>query len=158
MNRDDRHRREDEHQHLRLGDDDRPCAADDFARNAEDVLDLGAAEEVAGAMQELSESLGPLRPGPDGEAELRAWIERFADLYEQSGAIIRTWTEAEIGGSEFGRLGTAMLTQFTRALVARISEVAPDDLDAANFDLFSLDEVPDQLARGDDAIHGPSIR
>jgi len=87
------------------------------------------AEEVATAMQELAESLAPLRPGADGEAELRVWLEKFADLYETSGAIIRTWTEAEIGGSEFGRLGTAMLTQFTRALVSRIGEVAPPDLD-----------------------------
>jgi AcrR family transcriptional regulator len=89
------------------------------------------AEEVAGAMQELSESLGPLRPGAEGEAELRVWIEQFADLYAESGAIIRAWTEAEIGASEFGRLGTEMLTQFTRALVVRIAEAAPDDLDPA---------------------------
>ena len=43
--------------------------------------------------------------------------------------MIRAWTEAEIGGSEFGRLGTDLLTQFTGVIVARIDEVAPPDLD-----------------------------
>jgi AcrR family transcriptional regulator len=87
------------------------------------------AEEVSSAMQELADSLGPLRSGAQGEAELRDWIERFADLYATSGPIIRTWTEAEIGASEFGRLGTVMLTQFTGALVVRITEAAPAGLD-----------------------------
>jgi AcrR family transcriptional regulator len=99
-----------------------------YFANKEELF-AALAVEVSGAMHELSESLGPLRPGAAGEAELRVWIEQFADLYAESGAIIRAWTEAEIGGSEFGRLGTEMLTQFTRALVLRIAEVAPEDLD-----------------------------
>ncbi len=32
----------------------------------------------------------------DGRQALRAWLERFADLYERSGPVIRTWTEAEL--------------------------------------------------------------
>ena len=57
------------------------------------------------------------------------WLGAFADVYDHYGPVIRAWTEAEIGGSEFGRLGTDLLTQFTRVVVARVSEVAPADLD-----------------------------
>jgi AcrR family transcriptional regulator len=88
------------------------------------------AEEVGEEMQVLAESLGPLRPGPAGEAELRAWIERFADLYAHYGPVLRAWTEAEIGSSEFGKLGTGVLAQFTKVLTHRVSEVAPAELDA----------------------------
>ena len=69
-------------------------------------------------MQTLAESLGPLEPGPAGEASLREWIARFADLYERYGPVIRAWTEAEIGSHEFGRLGTDVLARFTRVLDA----------------------------------------
>ncbi len=89
------------------------------------------AGEVADAMRELAERLEPLRPDPAGRVELRAWIAQLGDLYEHYGPVIRAWTEAEIGGSEVGRLGTDVLTQFTRVLSHRIAEVAPADLDAA---------------------------
>jgi hypothetical protein len=87
------------------------------------------AGEVADQMQTLAESLEPLEPGPAGEATLRAWIARFADLYEHYGPIIRAWTEAEIGTHEFGRLGNDVLARFTRVLTQRIAEAAPPDLD-----------------------------
>ena len=88
------------------------------------------ATEVADQMHALAATLGPLRPTPAGREELRAWIAEFADLYERYGPVIRTWTEAEIGRSEFGRLGTDLLTQFTRELHRRVAEVAPLDMDA----------------------------
>jgi len=88
------------------------------------------AEEVASEMHELAATLGPLRSTPDGRSELRAWIEQFADVYERYGAVIRTWTEAEIGRSEFGKLGTDLLTQFTRELHRRVAEVTPDEMEA----------------------------
>ena len=88
------------------------------------------AEEVADAMRELAESLGPITPGDSGRDELRDWIGRLSDLYDNWGAVIRTWTEAEIGSSEFGRLGTDVLTQFTRVVTSRVAEVAPSDIDA----------------------------
>src|SRR6476661_7451551 len=81
------------------------------------------AGEVADAMRELAERLEPLRPEPAGRVELRAWIAQLGDLYEHYGPDIRAWTEAEIGGSEVGRLGTDVLTQFTRVLSHRIAEV-----------------------------------
>ncbi len=87
------------------------------------------ATEVADAMCELAESLGPLEPGAEGAAALRTWIAQLSDLYDKYGPVIRAWTEAEIGGTEFGRLGTDVLTQFTRVVYQRIAEAAPAELD-----------------------------
>jgi AcrR family transcriptional regulator len=87
------------------------------------------ASQVADETRKLAEALGPLRPGDLGRHALRDWIQRFAELYEHYGAVIRAWTEAEIGGSEFGRLGTGVLSQFTRILTHRVTEVAPPGLD-----------------------------
>ncbi len=101
-----------------------------YFANKEDLF-RALAGEVADAMRALAERLAPLRPGTPGRAELRAWIEQLSDLYEHYGAVIRAWTEAEIGGSEVGRLGTDVLSQFTRVLYQRIAEVAPADLDPA---------------------------
>jgi AcrR family transcriptional regulator len=87
------------------------------------------AAEVSDEMQTLAEALGPLEPGPDGEASLLVWIGKFADLYDKYGAVIRAWTEAEIGSHEFGRLGTDVMIRFTRVLTVRITQIAPPDLD-----------------------------
>lgn len=87
------------------------------------------ADEVAAEMHELAESLAPLEPGPAGEAALREWIGRFADLYARSGAVIRAWTEAEIDSHELGRLGTSVLAQFAAALTARIGDGGADGVD-----------------------------
>jgi AcrR family transcriptional regulator len=89
------------------------------------------AGEVAEDMQTLALALEPLRAGATGRARLQSWIAQFVELYRRHGPVIRAWTEAEIGGSEFGRLGTDLLTQFTGVIVGRISEVAPPDLDPA---------------------------
>ena len=94
-----------------------------------DELFRALAGEVAGEMAALADRLGPLHPTDEGRAELRGWIEEFVDLYERHGPVIRAWTEAEIGGSEFGRLGTDVLTLFTRGLYRRVAQAAPPDLD-----------------------------
>jgi AcrR family transcriptional regulator len=99
-----------------------------YFSNKEDLFRALAAE-VADEMQALAESLGPLEPGKTGEESLRAWIGRFADLYERYGPVIRAWTEAEIGSHEFGRLGNDVLAHFTRILTARIAQAGPPDLD-----------------------------
>jgi len=101
-----------------------------YFANKEELFRALAAE-VADEMQALAESLGPLEPGPAGEASLRAWIGRFADLYERYGPVIRAWTEAEIGSHEFGRLGNDVLAHFTRVLTVRIAQTKPSDLDAS---------------------------
>ena len=103
-----------------------------YFANKEDLFRALAAE-VADAMHDLAESLGPLEPGP-GRAGRAARLDRasFADLYEHHGPVIRAWTEAEIGGSEFGRLGTDVLTRVhPRPRTAASPTVAPADLDPA---------------------------
>ena len=99
-----------------------------YFSNKEDLF-AALAREVGDALQSLAESLPVLDTNGDSEAELRAWISRFADLYEAYGPIIRAWTEAEIGTHEFGRLGTDVLTRFTLTFTRRISGALPDDVD-----------------------------
>jgi AcrR family transcriptional regulator len=101
-----------------------------YFSNKEDLF-RALVGEVADDMTALAESLGPLSPGPDGRRELEEWIDRFAALYERHGAVIRAWTEAEIGSHEFGRLGNDVLARFTRVLTRRIEEAAPPNLDPA---------------------------
>jgi AcrR family transcriptional regulator len=99
-----------------------------YFANKEDLFRALAAD-VAEAMTELAESLGPVGSGDDGYRELRSWLERFVDLYHHYGPVIRAWTEAETQSSDFGRLGTEVLNGFTRALVGRIRE-SSDELNA----------------------------
>jgi AcrR family transcriptional regulator len=68
------------------------------------------AQEVAGEMITLADSLPPI------------------EVYEHYGPVIRAWTEAEIGGSEFGRLGTDVLTEFSRVLTGRIRRSSSPDI------------------------------
>ncbi len=98
-----------------------------YFSNKEDLF-RALAEDVAGEMRELADALPPVTPDAVGAAALRVWLGSFADLYEHYGPVIRAWTEAEIGASEFGRMGTDVLTEFTRVLVERIGKAAPVDL------------------------------
>jgi AcrR family transcriptional regulator len=99
-----------------------------YFENKEDLF-RALAMQVAGEMVELAEALPPVAPDASGREELHAWLERFADLYERYGAVIRAWTEAEIGGSEVGRLGTEVHAEFSRMLGKRIRAAAGTDLD-----------------------------
>jgi len=101
-----------------------------YFANKEDLF-RALAVEVAQEMRDLAETLEPLHAGATGRARLQRWIRRFVDVYREHGAVIRAWTEAEIGGSEFGRLGTDLLTQFTSVIVGRVADAAPPDLDPA---------------------------
>ena len=92
-----------------------------YFANKEDLF-RALAMDVADQMTELANSLGPVSPSEDGYRELREWLARFADLHDQYGAVIRAWTEAEIGNSDFGRLGTKVLGEFSQALATRIGE------------------------------------
>ncbi len=100
-----------------------------YFANKEDLF-RALATEVADEMNTLAASLGPLEPGDAGLQALHEWIGALSGVYERNSAVIRAWTEAEIGGSEFGRLGTDVLSQFTGVLTRRIAEAAPADLDA----------------------------
>jgi AcrR family transcriptional regulator len=80
--------------------------------------------DVAAEMQILADTLGPITDDPAGWAELRDWIARFSELYLRHRAVIQTWTEADSGDNELGRMGTDLLGGFTRTLVERIAENA----------------------------------
>ncbi len=101
-----------------------------YFANKEDLF-RALATEVAEEMAGLAEALPPVAPGESGYRELRAWLERFAELYEHYGAVIRTWTEAEIGDSEFGRLGSDVLAEFARTLARRVRADGTTDVDAS---------------------------
>jgi AcrR family transcriptional regulator len=101
-----------------------------YFSNKEDLF-RALAQEVGDALEALAESLPVLGSDGDGRAALRDWIAKFADVYDQYGAIVRAWTEAEIGTHEFGRLGTEVFTRFTVRFTERISGALPDRVDPA---------------------------
>jgi AcrR family transcriptional regulator len=78
--------------------------------------------DVADSMLTLARELPALTPDDAGRAALREWVGRFTALYDRCGPVIRTWTEAEIVDTEFGRIGGDLVTQFTRELARRIRE------------------------------------
>ena len=96
-----------------------------YFANKEDLF-RALALDVAERMVELAADFPAFSPDADGRVALRAWLERFADLYEQYGAVIQAWTEAEIVDSEFGRIGGDLVTQFARSLEDRLRASAPD--------------------------------
>jgi len=81
---------------------------------------------VATEMAALAADFPPIVGGRSGRADIRAWLGRFYDLYRRSGAVIRTWTEAEMSDSEFGRIGGGLVTEFSARIAARIRPAAPD--------------------------------
>ncbi len=94
-----------------------------------EALFRALAGDVAVAMTKLAEELPPLTPDAAGLKALVVWLTRFADIYSDSGPVIRAWTEAEISGSGFGQLGTDTLAEFARVFSRRIREAAPPGLD-----------------------------
>jgi AcrR family transcriptional regulator len=101
-----------------------------YFSNKEDLF-RALAEEVGDELQALAASLPQLGPDGDGRAALRTWVVKFSELYDEYGAIVRAWTEAEIGTHEFGRLGTEVFTQFTLTFTDRISGSLPERVDPA---------------------------
>jgi len=130
-----------------------------YFANKEDLF-RALAVEVAQEMRDVAEALEPLRAGATGRARLQRWVRRFVDVYRKHGAVIRAWTEAEIGGSEFGRLGTDLLTQITSVIVGRVADVSPPDLDptiatlafVAMLERLNYYAMTDQVAVDPDAI------
>jgi AcrR family transcriptional regulator len=97
--------------------------------------------DVAAAMVELARELPALDAGEDADGRYRTWLDGFAALYARHGAFLRTWTEAEIVDSEFGRIGDDLVLQFSRELALRVRAAAPDlDAGIAAFALVSMIE------------------
>jgi AcrR family transcriptional regulator len=80
--------------------------------------------DVADELATLTDSLDTITPDDRGRAALREWLGRFTDMYERYGPIIRTWTEAEIGTNEAGRLGTDVLGELAVALAGAATTTA----------------------------------
>src|SRR5947208_1786607 len=62
-----------------------------YFANKEDLFRALLAD-VSTEMTELARSLGPVTADDDGYREVRAWLARFADLYEHYGPVLRAWT------------------------------------------------------------------
>ncbi len=90
-----------------------------YFSNKEDLFQALVAD-VAGELAAVTDALGPVTPDQAGYDELRAWLLRFSEMYAHYGPIIRTWTEAEIGGSEAGRMGTDVLGDLATGVAARV--------------------------------------
>ena len=95
-----------------------------YFSNKEDLL-LALAEHCSEDMNRLAERLGPVGPGPDGRAELRAWIAEFAATYERHTAVIRAWSEQQVQGPAIASHGAVAFSQLTALLVRRLREAAP---------------------------------
>ncbi len=100
-----------------------------YFSNKEDLF-RALALDVAEQMMHLAEDLPPIVPEPRGYDDLRTWLDRFGELYDHYGPVIRAWTEAETGASEFGRLGNDVLGEFTRVLADRIRAAGPEGISA----------------------------
>jgi AcrR family transcriptional regulator len=97
------------------------------------------AENLAAEMVALSRQLPSLEQ--DHGEEFRAWLDRFHDLYERHGKFLRTWTEAEIGDSDLGRVARDLVAEFSRQLATRVRSAAPElDAGPAAFALVSMIE------------------
>jgi AcrR family transcriptional regulator len=92
--------------------------------SSKEELFRALAVDVAEEMLELARQMPALEPGD--VQPVRDWLGRFHELYRRHGAVIRTWTEAEIVETEIGTIGGDLVVQFSEELAARVREVAPD--------------------------------
>jgi AcrR family transcriptional regulator len=96
-----------------------------YFANKEDLF-RALAHECADEMQALAAGLGPVDRGPDGLAEVRAWLVRFLETYGKYGAVIRAWMEDALSDRQLVHLGGQAFSSIAGSLVARIEEAAPD--------------------------------
>ncbi len=115
------------------------------------ALALDVAAEMADLARELPPLAGERAPFAVGGTDstdrasdagaMRVWLGRFGDLYGRHGAFIRTWTEAEIGDTDLGRIGDDLVTEFSRQMAMRVRDAAPDlDAGITAFALVSMIE------------------
>jgi AcrR family transcriptional regulator len=90
-----------------------------YFASKEDLFDQ-LVGEVATELQALIDELPAITDTHRGRTGLRAWLARVSDVYERHGAVIRTWTEAELAGDPVGRQGDDVLAGLTAALTRRV--------------------------------------
>jgi hypothetical protein len=71
---------------------------------------------------------------------LRAWLARFADLYEHYGPVIRTWTEAESNQVDVDRLGSDVLGGLATELAERLPGRNDVDMAVASLAVVAMIE------------------
>jgi AcrR family transcriptional regulator len=95
-----------------------------YFANKEDLF-RALASECAAEMEALAATLGPVGPGPEGEAELQRWLTQFLGIYRRYGAVIRAWMEDQISDRKLVRLGVKAFETITTSLLERVREAAP---------------------------------
>lgn len=90
-----------------------------YFASKEDLFDQLVAQ-VAADLTALVDELPVIADRDDSRQALRAWLERFADLYERSGPVIRTWTETELSTDAIGEHGEAVLEVMTTAMARNL--------------------------------------
>jgi len=102
-----------------------------YFASKEDLL-AALAKECAAEMEALADGLGPVGPGADGREQLRAWVQRFVDVYRRYGPVVRAWSESQIADPALARLGQRSLRRITSKLTDRIAEASrPPGIDPA---------------------------
>ena len=102
-----------------------------YFASKEDLL-AALAKDCAAEMEALADGLGPVGPGADGREQLRAWVQRFVDVYRRYGPVVRAWSESQIADPALARLGQRSLRRITSKLTDRIAEASrPPGIDPA---------------------------
>jgi hypothetical protein len=108
------------------------------------------ADEVATAMTALADEFPDLA-GPGADDRLRAWITRFAELTDRSGAVLRVWADPVAAEAESGPVGAGPTATVTDRIAARIATVAPDlDAHVAAIAVLAMIERTVSLTTGPD--------
>src|SRR5437763_2184437 len=63
-----------------------------YFANKEDLF-KALAQAAVEELHEVAEELPDVTPDEDGVIALRNWIQRFFEVYERHGPVIRAWTE-----------------------------------------------------------------
>ncbi len=90
-----------------------------YFSSKEDLFDQ-LVEQVAADLETLVEDLPVVVDTEAARRELRAWLDRFADLYLRYGPVIRTWTEAELSGEPVASHGDDVLGKLTAAMTRNL--------------------------------------
>jgi AcrR family transcriptional regulator len=94
-----------------------------YFASKEDLL-AALAKECAAEMEALADCLGPVGRGAEGRAELRAWVQRFVDVYRRYGPVVRAWSESQVSDPALARMGQRSLRRITSKLTDRIAEAS----------------------------------
>jgi AcrR family transcriptional regulator len=86
--------------------------------------------QVSAELHRLADSAPVVSRTAASRAELRAWVEGIASLYERCGPVITAWTDAEVAGKSVGNLGDDLIGSLASSLAARSAIPKRAHLDA----------------------------